>query len=205
MADVWKKEKEGRAQRRAELLAAGQIVAAQLGNDWTCREWGQDSWDERVTLSNKSDGRQFSISTDEYAKGKATVSTWFDCGKHGVNLPSNESRPTISVSLSRGGLVLANEIKRRFMSEFDRLFTLIERLKVEAEDRFNEREGITARLAALAGYARHESDQAGYVYLKGGSYSYGQIDVSYSGSIDMKLRGLNEAEASAVLKILEGK
>lgn len=194
-----------RQQRRAnaqQIKAAADEVLRELGEGWsvTARE---DSWtiapDSHFYEFRHTDGRQFSFDGDAYAcKGKVHVSGRYDFGPShlGLGFPYGKSRPGISMSISRGGVAMAKDIKRRFLPEYTALFQEIaDRVKVHLQA-YNEKASAAEFLGALAGA---KVSAHGFRTLGGGIE--GKVWNVSGLRVELKFDGLTETNAAQLIQL----
>jgi hypothetical protein len=203
---TFEQEKAERAERFKLLASTAVVVAAAMGAGWSVEphkysEFGDDS---DVYLRH-TDGRRINLSISTYNyKGMVDVSGSYDYGDSslGVGFPRDVSHPGISVGLTRGGEVIAKEIKRRFLPDFDAVHARIAESIRKSTVYRDTQEGITARLAALAGAEpRRTSPREFRLYGVEGNNRHVEVKV-ISGVVDIKIDNLTECEAGQVLQLL---
>jgi hypothetical protein len=123
-------ERDAREQRERDAfnktlpLIATKLGDA-LGTDWAVSVKPNDlSYDTGVLVAKAADGRQFEAIATYLNQARFTVSGTYPRDARGeMHFPYNVSRPSITVAVARGGAALGREIKKRFLPEYDALFT----------------------------------------------------------------------------------
>jgi hypothetical protein len=199
----YQEEKAERAERIALLKIEAAVVVSELGGSWAIEPAKAEDVRDHVMLRD-ADGRRVELCVPQYNyTGKVEVSGWFDYGPThlGISFPYGKTRPQISVSLSRGGAVIAKEIKRRFLPAYDELFHSIGESVRKATNYRDTQMGITARLAALAGAEPKRTQERSFCLITDNYTRTVEVNVSNS-TVDLKLFNLSESQAAEILRLL---
>lgn len=194
-----------RAERKAvyeRIAAVAGVVAESLGEGWSVSHRHDDMSDGSVEL-NHTDGRNIGFYWCRYNfKGKLEIKGYYNYGSSdlGISLSHRDVRPDINVSLDRGGVAIAKDIKRRFLGDYTKLFLEVsERVRAATEYR-DACLGLAQRLAALAG-AREDR-----VSTRGFSYNYGskvrEAKVS-DRRVDITIEEMTEAQAVELITLVK--
>lgn len=101
-----------------ELFSAG-------ANDWavSVKQTDDSRFSTSTLVVKASDGREFDVHATYQDLDRFTVSGTYPRDARGeMHFPYNVARPSITVSVSRGGAALGREIKKRFLPEYDAIF-----------------------------------------------------------------------------------
>jgi hypothetical protein len=123
-------ERDAREQRERDVFNETlPLIATKLGDvlgtDWVVSVKPNDSrFDTGVLVAKASDGRQFEATATYLNQERFTVSgTYPRDARNDIHFPYNVPRPSITVAVARGGQALGREIVKRFLPEYDALFT----------------------------------------------------------------------------------
>ena len=120
----------------------------------------------------------------------------------GIGFPHGRTAPRIQVNRTRGAAVVAREIKRRFLGEYDVLRAEIAARVQTATDYRDNQEGITSRLAAIANPEPRMTEQRGF-RLRSESVRGLHVGLKVmGGEVDVKIENLTESQAAEVLRLV---
>jgi hypothetical protein len=196
-------ERAAREQLKKDLTATALAVATELGAGWKLDALRDPSDDNGYRNLSHTDGRSFSMFVSIWGKhdGKVSVSGNWNFGDRelGISFPYGKSQPKISVALDRGAAVIAREITRRFLPEYDKFFAEIsEMVRVHTEHR-DRKTGIVGRLAAVAG--AEPGRIHGHKFSVYHDSDAPHVAVEVYGTVTLKFDNLNEELAAYLLQV----
>jgi hypothetical protein len=202
MATDWKKRDEEERSERITLHDLVGPLAQLLGAGWSVEAPREDepSLPSYYTLHGP-DGAELGLSGGTWgSKGKITITAHFNDRKDGVTfwyLPYKVERPSISVTGTRGALVVAKEIARRLLPDYMPLLISCNEARARWETRKRNGHAVAVSLAHYIGAAEAniESD------VRNSDGSTYKINVyrseALAGShVDVKVRGSEDSEQS---------
>lgn len=199
------------------LTALTQGIATALGSEWEMRT-NDDNWSRRIDhkLSKKVlyvSGEGYNVPTKVNISGSQHVGPngqyveVYQAGKDGSGW-HKQVVPTIGVSIARGFDVIAAEIKRRLLPEYDRILTLaLAQVQRDADHKAAKRNNLQ-RMADAVGhnlapvgsdyYSQSNPRESFYVTLRHLSLEVktGEKDV------DIKIDNLTPLQAERLLSII---
>ena len=184
------------------IAAVAGVVAGELGEGWSVSHLHNDMNDGSVEL-NHTDGRNIGFYWCRYSfKGKLEIKGYYNYGSSdlGISLSHRDVRPDINVSLDRGGVAIAKDIKRRFLADYTKLFLEVsERVRAATEYRDNCL-GLASRLAALAGAEDRRISPRGFSC----NYQSKVREVKVSDRrVDVQIDDLTEAQAVELITLVK--
>lgn len=197
-------ERAARKQLGADLTALAAAVADELRAGWTLDALRDDSDDNGYRKISHTDGRSFSLYVGLWGKhdGKMTVSGNFNYGDRelGITFPYGKSQPNISVSMDRGAATIAKEITRRFLPEYDKLFSEISETVRTYTAHRDKKTAIVGRLAAIAGVAPDRINNHKFSVYHDSDAPHVAVEVY--GTVTLKIDTLSEALATDILQLV---
>jgi hypothetical protein len=204
---------------RAEIQQTAAAVAAALGDTWhlVAPRKPENDFDSNFYFRiADADGRVFAIhaydSDFRRSGGKLSISGDYPASNElGVSsTPHGMTRPSISVSMSRGAATIAKEITRRFLPDYTAIFLKMAANIHSAAVERAHRGAIALRLAELAGCDMSLSTQHGggfwhashngfRVYQNSGPYP--EVKIGYGGA-EVAVNNCSEALAAKILALV---
>jgi len=180
------------------------VVCVELGDTWTVEPVkGEHAKDNNVLHIRNNDGKRVWVNWSTYSfVGKVAISGSFDYGDSelGISFPYGVERPKINVSIFRGPIAIAKDIKRRFLPVYDPLFISIGNT-VKAHTKYrDDKLSMSQRLAAIAGKSSRITDKGFSDYRDKGAY----VEViTRDGYVDMKVENCTEELAVAIIQLVQ--
>jgi hypothetical protein len=196
-------EQPERAARAERLIVVAREIAAAWGSEWTAREHENNEVRRDggyMVLCHKSDSRVIVLTVRLYEPvAKIDVYGRYVTGPDYLKLSGLKGnvRPSISVSLDRPGAAIAKDIARRFLPDYTRVFTDICASVIAHQEVWDSKASASARLGALAGAVRIDSDEWRGCAVKGRVWFVGS-----NPQIDLKADNLTEAQAAQVIALV---
>lgn len=210
-------EAAGRRERYAALLELARGVAELMGGGgWSASESepnGDTEWTNSFRNSVRlcdAYGRRLDLTIDMHDRPRQkdrdalTIDGRYEFGDSslGIGFPHGRTAPRIQVNRTRGAAVVAREIKRRFLGEYDVLRAEIAARVQTATDYRDKQAGILARLVALAKPEPRMMEQQGF-RLRSEAVQGLYVGVKVgNGEVDVKIENLTESQAGEVLRLL---
>jgi hypothetical protein len=198
-----------------ELTALTQGIASALGSEWEV-ELNDDNWSRRI--NHKLSKKVLYVSGDGYNKPtKVNIGGSLHVGENGQYVQVYEKGndgtgwerkdvPTIGVSIARGFDVIASEIKRRLLPEYDRLLTLA-LAQVQREQEYkNAKRANLERMARAAGHTLPAEDERHQRRDNAFNVSFGNLSVEVKAGdkdVDIKINNLTPEQAEGLLQYLK--
>lgn len=207
-----------RRERYAALLELARSVAAVMGGTWAASEpepSGDTEYIESLRGSVRlcdASGRRLdlTINQNEFSRRRPidrdalVIDGRYDFGDSslGVGMPHGRTAPRIQVNRTRGAAVVAREIKRRFLGEYDVLRAEIAARVQTATDYRDKQAGILARLVAIANPEPRMMEQRGF-RLRSEAVQGLHVGVKVgNGEVDINIENLTEFQAAEVFRLL---
>jgi hypothetical protein len=198
-----------------ELTALAQGIANALGSEWEV-ELSEDGWSRRI--NHKLSKKVLYVTGDGYKSTKVNIGGSLHVGENGqyVQVYEKGSDGTgwerkdvqpIGVSIARGFDVIASEIKRRLLPEYDRLLTLALAQVQREQDYKNAKRANLERMARAAGHALPARDETHQRRDDAFHVSFGNLSVEVKAGdkdVDIKINNLTPEQAEGLLQILRG-
>lgn len=199
-------EREARTQLCNTLTVTAIAVATELGEGWSMDAPRTDE-DNGYRNVSHTDGRSFSMFASLWGKhdGKVSVSGNWNFGDRelGITFPYGKTQPKISVALDRGAAVIAKEITRRFLPDYDKLFAEIsETVRTHTAHR-DKKTAIVGRLAAVAGVAPDRINNHKFSVYHDSDAPH--VEVEVYGTVTLKIDTLSESLATEILQLVNNR
>ena len=198
-----------------DLTVLTQGIADALGSEWEV-QMEDDNWSRRI--NHKLSQKRLYISGDGYNKPtKVTISGYLNVGENGQYVQvyqagtdgtgwHKQDPGSISVTIARGYEVIAKEIKRRFLPEYDRIMTLaLAQVQKDKEYKDAKRANLE-RMANAAGHTLPAKDERYQRRDDAFNVSFGHLSVEVKAGqsdIDIKIDNLTPAQAENLLQLLK--
>lgn len=191
-----------------ELTALTQGIASALGNEWEV-PLNDNNWTCKIT--HKLSQKVLYVSGDGYNKPtKVNISGSLHVGECGRYVEvyqtakdgsgwRKQTVPTISITIARGYDVIAKEINRRLLPEYDRILTLALTQVQKDKEYKDARQANIEALAEAAGVKSPDGKDNLYVHF---GEVYGTVEV-YKDSANVKLNSLTLAQTRRLLQLLK--
>lgn len=187
------------ADEKRTTAALAVSVAEALGADWHAEPPGEDGF--YGGYLGDTAGRRLHLGLVSGHQDRVSVGTVLGQS----TFLTGKDRPSITVARQRGAAVIAAEIRRRILPEYDVLRAGAEAYDAEREVERIGRLEVAGRLAAMLGCRIHELEHEVDVtaYAAGTSSAWVTVTVRHDGQdIKVEARGLNAGDAGAMLGAL---
>lgn len=199
--EKWRLEKEEKIkQLNFDLSQIAKIVGGTLRVE-------SEPWEHGGRI-DFADGSGLWVSADWHRRKYKVSGQWpLASDRRGMDprswnvIPYGETEPTMGFSMSRDPSDIGNTVKKRFLPEYQRLYTLCLEAKAKEDKYFADKAGILERLSKLGGELWVHTDGREPSLQINDSRSYTTVKSS-SDSVSMDIRYISEDKAAAIVKIL---
>lgn len=212
MSNPWAEERKARLEKHAEFVRE---VARELGLQ--VREYGKDEYGFRTPDIVTPEGVLIEVGevgATGAKRRRVYPHGWPREAKIGEGRSSQlvpkdvgEENPAIGVGGDKTPAQVARDIQRRVLPEVARIYAKLAERARETEATVNTARGVYRQMCEVLGIT---AELCAYGEVLSASLygvvpgSYGEVTVSYGGSVDIHARGLTPEVAEKVLRALKG-